>query len=342
MKKALITGSAGQDGSYLSEFLLDKGYEVHGIIRRSSLEGKSRIDHLYRGNTKNKNFHLHYGDVTDSICMNQIISKTKPDEVYHLAAQSHVRVSFDIPYYTAQTDAIGTLNILESIKQNGLINKTKFYQASTSELFGKVKETPQTENTPFHPRSPYATAKAYAYWTTINYREAYGAFACNGILFNHESPRRGNSFVSKKIVESVTHIFSKNEGVLRLGNLNAKRDWGYAPEYVEAMWKMLQLDNPIDLVIATGKAYSVRDFVNLAFQKIGKEIVWKGKGIDEKGFCTKSSKLLVELNKYYYRPSEVDLLRGDSSLAQKKIAWNPKVTFSSLVELMMDYEISKL
>lgn len=342
MKKALITGVAGQDGSYLSEFLLEKGYEVHGTIRRSSLEGKSRIDHLYKGETKNKNFYVHYGDVTDSICMNNIISKVQPHEIYHLAAQSHVRVSFDIPGYTAQTDAIGTLNILESIRQNGLANKTKFYQASTSELYGKVKENPQNENTPFYPRSPYGTAKLYAYWTTINYREAYSIFACNGILFNHESPRRGNSFVSKKIVETVSKMSQNEKIVLKLGNLNAQRDWGYAPEYVEAMWKMLQLDEPIDLVISTGKTHSVREFLHLAFEKIGKQIVWKGKGIDEKGFCAESNRLLVEIDSYYFRPTEVDLLKGDSALAKKKIGWNPKVTFHSLVDLLMDFEMSKL
>jgi len=342
MKKALITGVAGQDGSYLSEFLLEKGYEVHGTIRRSSLEGKSRVDHLYIGETKNNNFYLHYGDVTDSICMNNIISKVQPDEIYHLAAQSHVRVSFDIPGYTAQTDAIGTLNILESIKQNGLADKTKFYQASTSELYGKVKENPQNENTPFYPRSPYGTAKLYAYWTTINYREAYGIFACNGILFNHESPRRGNSFVSKKIVETVSKISQNDNTILKLGNLNAQRDWGYAPEYVEAMWKMLQLNKPVDLVISTGETHSVREFVVLAFAKIGKQIVWKGKGVDEKGFCKESNRLLVKIDPYYFRPTEVDLLKGDSTLAKEKIGWNPKVTFQSLVNLLMDFEISKL
>jgi len=342
MKKALITGVAGQDGSYLSEFLLEKGYEVHGTIRRSSLEGKSRVDHLYLGETKNNNFYLHYGDVTDSICMNNIISKVQPDEIYHLAAQSHVRVSFDIPGYTAQTDAIGTLNILESIKQNGLADKTKFYQASTSELYGKVKENPQNENTPFYPRSPYGTAKLYAYWTTVNYREAYGIFACNGILFNHESPRRGNSFVSKKIAETVSKMSQNDKIVLKLGNLNAQRDWGYAPEYVEAMWKMLQLDEPIDLVISTGKTHSVREFVNLAFARIGKQIIWKGKGLNEKGFCEKSNRLLVEIDPYYFRPTEVDLLKGDSALAKQKIGWNPKITFQSLVELLMDFEMSKL
>jgi len=342
MKKALITGVAGQDGSYLSEFLLEKGYEVHGTIRRSSLEGKSRVDHLYIGETKNNNFYLHYGDVTDSICMNNIISKVQPDEIYHLAAQSHVRVSFDIPGYTAQTDAIGTLNILESIKQNGLADKTKFYQASTSELYGKVKENPQNENTPFYPRSPYGTAKLYAYWTTVNYREAYGIFACNGILFNHESPRRGNSFVSKKIVETVCKISQNDNTILKLGNLNAQRDWGYAPEYVEAMWKMLQLNKPVDLVISTGETHSVREFVGLAFAKIGKQIVWKGKGVDEKGFCKESNRLLVKIDPYYFRPTEVDLLKGDSSLAKEKIGWNPKVTFQALVNLLMDFEISKL
>ncbi|MBT4958481.1 MAG: GDP-mannose 4,6-dehydratase [Flavobacteriaceae bacterium] len=342
MKKALITGVAGQDGSYLSEFLLNKGYEVHGTIRRSSLEDISRIDHLYKGESKNNNFHVHYGDVTDSLCMGNIISKVKPDEIYHLAAQSHVRVSFDIPGYTAQTDAIGTLNILESIRQNNLTKKTKFYQASTSELFGKVESPVQNEKTAFYPRSPYGTAKLYAYWTTINYREAYGIFACNGILFNHESPRRGNSFVSKKIAETVAKISKNKNIVLKLGNLNAHRDWGYAAEYVEAMWKMLQLKKPYDLVISTGETHSVRDFVNLAFKKIGRQIIWKGEGLEEKGFCAKSNSLLVKIDPYYFRPTEVDLLRGDSSLAKEIIKWEPKVTFSALVDLMMDYEISKL
>jgi GDPmannose 4,6-dehydratase len=343
MKKALITGVAGQDGSYLSEFLLKKGYEVHGTLRRSSLEIVSRIDHLYKGQNGNINFYVHYADITDSICMNQIIDKVKPDEIYHLAAQSHVRVSFEMPGYTAQTDAIGTLNILEAIRQNKLTNKTKFYQASTSELFGKVKETPQNENTPFCPRSPYATAKLYAYWTTVNYREAYGMFACNGILFNHESPRRGNSFVSKKIVESIASIFHSNDSsCLNLGNLNAKRDWGYAPEYIEAMWKMLQLEEPIDLVISTGETNSVRDFVLKSFKKIGKEIYWEGFGVNEKGYCSKTKKLLVKIDSYYFRPNEVDLLIGDSSLAKEKIDWNPKVKFDSLVDIMMDYEMSKL
>lgn len=342
MKKALITGVAGQDGSYLSEFLLKKGYEVHGILRRSSLEMKSRVSHLYEGERKNKNFHVHYGDVTDALSINSIISKTKPDELYNLAAQSHVRVSFDLPLYTANTDALGTLNVLEAIIQNGLVNKTKYYQASTSELFGKAVETPQSERTPFYPRSPYAIAKLYAYWLTVNYREAYKLFACNGILFNHESPRRGNSFVTKKIVENIVLIKSKKLKYFKIGNLDAKRDWGYAPEYVEAMWLMLQNKTPLDLVIASGETHSVREFIEKAFSIAGFNIEWRGSGIEEEGICLKTKDVLVKIDPYYFRPTEVDLLHGDPSRANKKIGWKAKTKFDELVKIMMEHELENL
>ena len=342
MKKALITGVAGQDGSYLSEFLLNKGYEVHGILRRSSLEVKSRINHLYEGKNKNKNFNVHYGDVTDALSLNSIISRIKPDEIYNLAAQSHVRVSFDLPLYTANTDALGTLNILEAIIQNGLVNKTKYYQASTSELYGKVVETPQSETTPFYPRSPYAIAKLYAYWSTVNYREAYNLFACNGILFNHESPRRGNSFVTKKIVENIALIKSKRIKFFKIGNLDAKRDWGYAPEYVEAMWLMLQSEIPRDLVIASGETHSVREFIEKAFSIAGYNIEWRGAGIEEQGICKKTKDVLVKIDPYYFRPTEVDLLHGDPSKAYKEIGWKSRVKFDKLVKIMMEFELDKL
>ena len=341
-KKALITGVAGQDGSYLSEFLLDKGYEVHGILRRSSLEIKGRISHLYDGPEKNEDFHVHYGDITDPININNIILKTQPDEIYNLAAQSHVRVSFDIPNYTAKTDALGTLTILESIKQNGLEKKTKFYQASTSELFGKVHESPQSETTPFYPRSPYATAKLYAYWATVNYREAYGIFGSNGILFNHESPRRGNSFVTKKIVQSIAKIKSGRAKSLKLGNLDAQRDWGYAKEYVEAMWLMLQQKEPSDLVIATGETHSVREFIEKAFHIAGYSIYWEGRGINEVGKCSKSDDVLVSIDPYYFRPTEVELLLGDAAKAQKVLGWKAKTKFNELVKIMMDFELEQI
>ena len=342
MKKAIITGVAGQDGSYLAEFLLNKGYLVFGILRRSSLEFKSRIDHLYKGESKNINFKPIYGDVTDALSINSIISEIKPDEIYNLAAQSHVRVSFDLPGYTAQTDAIGTLNILESIKSNGLIKTTRFYQASTSELYGKVQEIPQNENTPFYPRSPYATAKLYAYWATVNYREAYGIFGVNGILFNHESPRRGNSFVTKKIVETIRLIKSGKMSCLKIGNLDAQRDWGYAPEYVEAMWLMLQQETPTDLVIATGETHTVREFIEIAFKRAGYIIEWSGTGVDEVGKCEKTGDVLIKIDPYYFRPTEVDLLLGDASLAKEKINWEAKTKFQKLVEIMMKHELDKL
>ena len=339
-KKALITGVAGQDGSYLSEFLLSKGYEVHGMLRRSSLEIKGRISHLYEGKTKHPDFYVHYGDVTDPNNVNHLLLTIQPDEIYNLAAQSHVRVSFEIPNYTAKTDALGTLNLLESIRQNKLEKKCKFYQASTSELFGKVKEVPQNENTPFYPRSPYATAKLYAYWATVNYREAYGIFGVNGILFNHESPRRGNSFVTKKIVESIAKIISGKINQISIGNLDAKRDWGYAPEYVEAMWLMLQKENPIDLVIATGETHTVREFMEIAFQSVGYDIKWEGEGIDEVGKCEKTGKTLVKVDPYYFRPTEVDLLLGDPSLAKKEIGWVAKTKFKDLVKIMIEAELN--
>ena len=341
-KKAFITGVAGQDGSYLSEFLLNKGYEVHGMLRRSSLEIKGRISHLYNGPKKNPDFKLHYGDVTDQSNINNLILAIKPDEIYNLAAQSHVRVSFEIPNYTAKTDALGALHILESIRQNKLEDKCKFYQASTSELYGKAQEVPQSEETPFYPRSPYATAKLYAYWATVNYREAYNIFGVNGILFNHESPRRGNSFVTQKIVESIGHILTSKADSIKIGNLDAKRDWGYAPEYVEAMWLMLQQEKPIDLVIATGETHTVREFIEIAFEICGITIVWEGAGIDEVGKCVKTNRILVQIDPYYFRPTEVELLLGDPSLAKRKLGWEAKTKFHDLVKLMMEHELRKI
>ena len=344
MKKvAFITGVTGQDGSYLAEFLLKKGYEVHGMVRRSSLEQKLRIDHLYKGvDNEDYDFHVHYGDMTDSSNIMRLLQQIRPDEVYNLAAQSHVRVSFDIPEYTANADAVGSLRILEAIRILGLENKTKYYQASTSELYGKVQEVPQKETTPFYPRSPYAVAKMYSYWLTVNYREAYNIFACNGILFNHESPRRGNSFVTKKITESIAKIKTGQLKKIRLGNLDAKRDWGYAPDYVEAMWLMLQHDKPIDFVIATGETHTVREFLEKAFKYIDIDIEWKGEGVDEIGFNSKTKEELVSIDPYYFRPTEVDLLIGDPSLAKEKLNWEAKVKFKDLVDIMMKYELSKL
>lgn len=341
-KKAFITGVTGQDGSYLAELLLSKGYEVHGMVRRSSLEQKLRIDHLYKGvGSQTLDFHVHYGDMTDSSNIVRLLEQIKPDEVYNLAAQSHVRISFDIPEYTANADALGSLRILEAIRILGLEKKTKYYQASTSELFGKVQEIPQSENTPFYPRSPYGVAKIYSYWLTINYREAYGIYACNGILFNHESPRRGNSFVTKKITESVAKISRGQMKSLRLGNLNAKRDWGYAKDYVEAMWLMLQQKQPKDYVIATGETHTVREFVERAFQYIDIEIEWKGSGEDEIGYNSKNGEVLVTIDPYYYRPTEVELLIGDATKALKELGWEANVKFEELVDIMMKFELSK-
>ena len=340
MKTALITGIAGQDGSYLSELLLEKGYEVHGIIRRSSLEIVSRIDHLYKGPTKHPNFHLHYGDVTDSSNIDNIISKVRPDEIYNLAAQSHVRVSFDMPEYTANVDALGTLRILNSIINQGLADKTKFYQASTSELYGKVQEIPQNEKTPFYPRSPYGVAKLYSFWIVKNYREAYNMFACNGILFNHESPRRGNSFVTKKIVEQAVKIKNGRQNSIKLGNIYSNRDWGHAKDYVEGMWRMLQQDSPDDFVLATGEMHSVKDFIEIIFQKLNLPLEWKGEGLDEKGFNPETGDIYIEIDPYYFRPTEVELLLGDPSKATKELNWKRNFSFSDLVEDMVNYELS--
>ena len=340
MKTALITGVAGQDGSYLSELLLEKGYEVHGIIRRSSLEIVSRIDHLYKGSKKHPNFYLHYGDVTDSSNIDNIISKVRPEEIYNLAAQSHVRVSFDMPEYTANVDALGTLRILNSIINQGLEDKTKFYQASTSELYGKVQEIPQNEKTPFYPRSPYGVAKLYSFWIVKNYREAYNMFACNGILFNHESPRRGNSFVTKKIVEQAVKIKNGRQDSIKLGNIYSKRDWGHAKDYVEGMWRMLQQDSPDDFVLATGEMHSVKEFIEIIFQKLNLPLQWKGEGLDEKGFNPETGDIYIEIDPYYFRPTEVELLLGDPSKATKELNWKREYSFSGLVEDMVNFELS--
>lgn len=341
MKKAFITGVTGQDGSYLAEFLLKKGYQVHGLVRRSSLEIKLRIEHLYFDPHKRRNeFYVHYGDVTDSSNITRILQEIKPDEIYNLAAQSHVKVSFETPEYTANADSIGALRILEAIRILGLKSKTKFYQASTSELFGKAKQIPQNETTPFYPRSPYGVAKLYAHWITINYREAYNIFASNGILFNHESPRRGNSFVTKKIVIGVADIVNNKREKLYLGNLDAKRDWGYAPDYVESMWKILQHREADDFVIATGESHTVREFIEMSFKYAGINIVWEGKGINEKGINKNNGKILVEIDPWYFRPTEVDSLIGDYSKAKKILGWQPKVKFNELVKLMMEFELN--
>ena len=336
-KKALITGISGQDGSYLAEFLINKGYEVHGIIRRSSLETRTRIDHLYKDpHTKGRKLFLHFGDITDTSAVSNLIKKIEPDEIYNLAAQSHVRVSFEIPEYTENVDAAGSLRILEAIRIHGLEKKTKFYQASTSELYGKVQEVPQSEKTPFYPRSPYAVAKIYSYWITVNYREAYGIFAVNGILFNHESPRRGDSFVTKKIVNSVAQIVDGQLEKMHLGNLDAQRDWGYAPDYVEGMWMMLQSDTPQDLVLATGETNSVRSFVEAAFEHVGIEIEWQGSGVDEIGVNKTNGNTVVAIDPWYYRPTEVELLIGDPTKARETIGWEAKVKYKELVQIMMD------
>ena len=342
MKKvALITGVTGQDGSYLAEFLLKKGYIVHGIARRSSSFNRERLSSFYDFSEGEGNMTLHYGDMTDSSSILKILQMTQPDEIYQLAAQSHVKVSFEVPEYTANADAVGNLRILEAIKILGMIKKVKFYNASTSELYGIAKEVPQTEKTPFHPRSPYATAKLYSHWITTNYRESYGLFACNGILFNHESERRGEDFVSKKITQQVAKIKLGFGNELVLGNLNAKRDWGYAPEYVEAMWLMLQQKEPEDFVIATGESHTVREFVEKAFGVAGIEIKWTGKGINEKGINSKTGKELVKVNPRYFRPAEVDELVGDASNARKKLGWKAKITFDELVKIMVNYDVKK-
>lgn len=339
-KKALITGITGQDGAYLAGFLLDKGYQVHGIKRRSSLFNTDRIDHLYQDpHEKNRNFILHYGDLTDSTNLIRILKQVKPDEVYNLAAQSHVAVSFESPEYTADTDALGTLRLLEGIRLLGLEKKTRFYQASTSELFGKVQEIPQTEKTPFYPRSPYAVAKLYAYWITINYREAYNIYACNGILFNHESPLRGETFVTRKITRALARISLGLQGCLFLGNLDAKRDWGHAKDYVKMQWLMLQQDQPDDFVIATGKQYSVKDFVNIAAKELDIGITWKGKGVNEKGFDQKTGNQIIAVDPKYFRPTEVETLLGDPSKAKQKLGWEPEITFQELVTEMVKQDL---
>jgi len=333
MKTALITGITGQDGAYLAEFLLGKDYKVHGIKRRSSLFNTDRIDHLYQDpHEKNAKFILHHGDLTDSSSIIRIIKETKPDEIYNLAAQSHVAVSFEEPEYTANSDALGALRILEAIRLLGLNNKTKFYQASTSELFGKVQEVPQTENTPFYPRSPYAVAKLYAYWITVNYREAYGIYACNGILFNHESPIRGETFVTRKITRALARIKLGIQQELFLGNLNAKRDWGHAKDYVEMQWLMLQQKKPEDFVIATGHQFSVREFVDTAAKHLDMQITWKGKNEKEVGVF--EGKEIIKVDTRYYRPTEVETLLGDPKKAKKSLGWSPKITFDELVKEM--------
>lgn len=334
MKKALITGITGQDGAYLAEFLLEKGYEVHGIKRRTSLFNTDRIDHLYQDpHEKQRRFVLHHGDLTDSSSLIRIIQQTQPDEIYNLAAQSHVAVSFEEPEYTANSDALGALRILEAIRILGLEKKTRFYQASTSELFGKVQEIPQRETTPFYPRSPYAVAKLYAYWITINYREAYGMYACNGILFNHESPIRGETFVTRKITRALARIKLGLQNCLYLGNLDAKRDWGHARDYVEMQWLMLQQEQPEDFVIATGVQYSVRDFVDTAATELGMDIKWEGQGVDEVGYLNGRATVLVDPR--YFRPTEVETLLGDPGKAKDKLGWTPKTSFKELVEEMV-------
>ncbi|MDA7733964.1 GDP-mannose 4,6-dehydratase [Candidatus Pelagibacter sp.] len=338
MKKALITGITGQDGSYLAEFLLNKNYEVHGIKRRTSLINTDRINHLYQEPHEiDRKFILHHGDLTDSTSLIRIIQEVQPDEIYNLAAQSHVAVSFEEPEYTANSDAIGALRILEAIRILKLEKKTKYYQASTSELYGAVRETPQSEKTPFYPRSPYGVAKLYSYWITLNYREAYGIYACNGILFNHESPRRGETFVTRKITKGLSRIKLGLEKTLYLGNLNAKRDWGHASDFVEAQWLMLQQEKPDDFVIATGKQYSVKDFINLASKKLDMKIEWSGKGLNEVGSFNNQN--IIKIDPRYFRPTEVETLLGDASKAKEKLKWTPKVSFEQLVKEMVEEDL---
>jgi GDPmannose 4,6-dehydratase len=341
-KIALIFGVTGQDGSYLAKLLIDKGYIVHGVKRRSSSFNTGRVDHLYQEpQVKSRNFILHYGDITDSLSVSTMIKNIKPNEIYNLAAQSHVAVSFEVPEYTANADAIGALRILEAIKFHGFQKKTKFYQAGTSEMFGKVQQVPQSENTAFYPRSPYGVAKVYAHWITVNYREAYNIFACNGILFNHESPVRGETFVTRKVVSALCKIKLGLQKKLYLGNLEAKRDWGHAKDYVEAMWKMMQKKKASDYVIATGKQYTVKQFVDLTLNQLGIEYYWKGSGINTKCFDM-SGKCIVQCDKEYFRPLEVDTLLGDSTKARKELKWKPKININMLVKEMVDSEISKL
>ena len=340
MKKALITGITGQDGSYLAELLLAKGYEVHGLIRRHSTICTERIDHLYDDPSLKGRFFLHYGDLTDSCNLTSLIVKIQPDEVYNLGAQSHVAVSFEVPEYTAESTGVGTIRLLDAIYQSGI--KCRFYQASTSELFGGLPGTaPQSEKTPFYPKSPYGAAKLYSYWITVNYRESYDMFACNGILFNHESPRRGETFVTRKITIAVAKILAGKQEKLSLGNMDAKRDWGFAGDYVEGMWRILQQDKPGDYVLATNETHTVREFVELAFAEAGIEIEWKGKGVDEKGYCRKTGKLLVDVNPRYFRPAEVELLWGNPTKAETELGWKRQVPFRELVAMMVREDIKK-
>ena len=343
MKKALISGVTGQDGSYLAEFLLDKDYQVHGIKRRASSFNTQRIDHLYQDpHEKERRFFLYYGDMTDATNLIRLVQKIQPDEIYNLAAMSHVQVSFEMPEYTANTDGLGALRLLEAIRILGLEKKTKFYQASTSELFsGKPGEAPQNERTPFYPRSPYGVAKLYAYWITVNYREAYNIFACNGVLFNHESSRRGETFVTRKITMAATRIKLGLEDKLYLGNLNAKRDWGHSKDSVEAMWLMLQQPEPDDYVIATGKQHSVREFCQLAFKELGIDLEWQGEGLQEKGIDKKTGKVIVEIDPRYFRPTEVESLLGDSTKAREKLGWRPKTSFQELIKEMVQSDLEE-
>ena len=339
-KVALITGITGQDGAYLAEFLLKKGYEVHGIKRRSSSFNTDRIDHLYQDpHETDQRFFLHYGDLTDSMSLVRIIQQVQPDEIYNLGAQSHVAVSFESPEYTADAVGIGALRILDAIRISGLENKTRYYQASTSELYGEVQEIPQKETTPFYPRSPYAAAKLYAYWITVNYHEAYGIYACNGILFNHESPIRGETFVTRKITRAIARIKLGLQDKLYLGNLSAKRDWGHAKDYVEMQWLMLQQEQPEDFVIATGVQYSVRDFVNKAASAVDIEIEWKGEGVDEKGYNKETGECIVEVDPRYFRPTEVETLLGDPTKAKEKLGWTPKITLEEMVAEMVEHDM---
>ena len=345
MKKALISGITGQDGSFLAEFLLQKGYEVHGILRRSSSFNTGRIEHLYfdewvRDMKQKRAINLHYGDMTDSSSLIRIIQSVQPDEIYNLAAQSHVKVSFDVPEYTAETDAVGTLRMLEAVRILGMEKKTRIYQASTSELFGKVQEVPQSETTPFYPRSPYGVAKQYGFWITKNYRESYGMFAVNGILFNHESERRGETFVTRKITLAAARIAQGFQDKLYLGNLDARRDWGYAKDYIECMWLILQHDTPEDFVIATGEMHTVREFATLAFREVGITLCWEGQGVDEKGIDTQTGKVLVEVDPKYFRPAEVEQLLGDPTKAKTLLGWNPRQTsFEELVRIMAEHDM---
>lgn len=334
MKKALITGITGQDGSYLAELLLEKGYEVHGIVRRHSTVCTERIDHICTSDLMDEKFFLHYGDLTDSCNLLSLLGQIRPDEVYNLGAQSHVAVSFEVPEYTADATGVGTIRLLEAIRQSGI--QCKFYQASTSELFGGLPNTaPQSERTPFYPKSPYGAAKLYSYWITVNYRESYGLFACNGILFNHESPRRGETFVTRKITVAVANIMAGKQEKLSLGNLDAKRDWGFAGDYVDGMWRILQQERPSDYVLATNETHTVREFVELAFGEVGVELEWQGFGVDEKGVCAKTGKILVDVNPQYFRPAEVELLWGDPTKAEKELGWRRKVGFKDLVSMMV-------